>query len=139
MADHHTTLQSINQLMLSLTYFSHLEPQVNILPQMTSGRDYHYYDFLFIIFCFFRGAKSNSLDSTFTNTKCCWWMGFHWCSTWRCVLLAYKFRMGDGTNSNIFMFSIWCNSCSLPWFSSWPWFWKICSGGSSNHNISLPI
>lgn len=40
--------------------------------------------------------------------------------------------MGDGTSSTILLLSNWCNSSSLSWISSRPWFWEIRAGDQQN-------
>lgn len=40
--------------------------------------------------------------------------------------------MGDGTSSTVLLLSNWCNSSSLSWISSRPWFWKIRAGDQPN-------
>lgn len=80
---------------------------------------------------FNRRTESYPLDTTFANSMCCRFMGSHGCPSWRCFLLAYKFRLGNGSNSTLLMLSLWCNPCSLPWIPSWPWLWEICSGDTT--------
>lgn len=88
---------------------------------------------IFYVICnlWIRGSKGSTLDSVVSNSSYCWFMGTHGCSSWRCHVLADKLRMGGRTYIALRMLFKWCNSCSLSWITSWPWFWEICSGDAS--------
>lgn len=77
------------------------------------------------------------MDTTFPDPGCSRWVVLSECPSWRCFLLAHKFRMGDGSNCTFLLFPVWCNSCSISWISSWPWLRKICSGDWKKNLFNL--
>lgn len=134
------TLRFITQWMLSLIYSFHLEPQVAkffyhrfiLFPVLTPT-----WEILSYLLALIRRTKGYPMDTTFIDSMYCWGMGSYWSQSWRCLLLANQFGMGDGAGYTILKLSEWCDSCSVSGISFGAQFWKICSGGTSIFGFSF--